>query len=48
MPKNKQQKFCVNTSEMTKTEKGIMAKAIKSGEDQINFLRKPPDDSDEE
>ena len=29
MSKNKQPKFCVDTSEMTKTEKGVMARAIK-------------------
>jgi len=50
MPKNKQPpKFCVDTSGMSKTEKGVMARAIKSGEEQINFLRNPKEeDSDDE
>lgn len=46
MSKNKQQKFCVDTNEMTKIEKGVMARAIKSGEEQINFLRKPQEEED--
>ena len=42
-------KFCVDTSEMSKTEKGVMARAIKSGEEQINFLRNSKEeDSDDE
>ena len=32
-------RFCQDTTGMTDTEKGIMARSIKSGQDQINFLR---------
>lgn len=35
----KAKEFCQDTSEMSETEKGIMARAIKGGQDQINFLR---------
>ncbi len=36
MAKNK---FCANTNEMSGTEKKIMANAMKTGQEQINFLR---------
>ena len=31
--------FCANTSEMSDTEKKIMANAMKGGQEQINILR---------
>jgi len=31
--------FCQDTSNMTETEKGVMARAVKAGQDQVNFLR---------
>ena len=48
----KAKEFCQDTSEMTETEKGVMARAVKSGQEQINFLReqeakKTQEDSDE-
>ena len=36
---NKKKTFCANTSEMSDTEKKIMASAMKAGQDQINILR---------
>jgi len=35
----KTKEFCQDTSEMTETEKGVMARAVKAGQDQVNFLR---------
>ena len=35
----KGKEFCQDTSKMTETEKGVMARAVKSGQEQINFLR---------
>jgi len=35
----KTKEFCQDTSKMTETEKGVMARAVKSGQDQVNFLR---------
>jgi len=35
----KKNTFCANTSEMSDTEKKIMALAMKTGQDQINILR---------
>lgn len=32
-------RFCQDTTNMSETEKGIMARSIKAGQDQINFLR---------
>ena len=32
-------RFCQDTTNMTETEKGIMARSVKLGQDQINFLR---------
>ena len=36
MSKNR---FCQNITNMSETEKGIMARSIKTGQDQINFIR---------
>jgi len=36
MPKKR---FCQDTTNMSETEKGIMARSVKLGQDQINFLR---------
>ena len=33
-------KFCQDITDMSETEKGIMARSVKLGQDQINFLRK--------
>lgn len=35
----KAKEFCQDTSEMTETERGVMARAVKAGQEQINFLR---------
>jgi len=35
----KKNTFCADTSEMTDTEKKIMATAMKQGEEQINIVR---------
>jgi len=35
----KKKTFCADTSEMSDTEKKIMATAMKAGQDQINILR---------
>jgi len=32
-------RFCQDITNMTETEKGIMARSVKLGQDQINFLR---------
>ena len=32
-------RFCQDITGMTDNEKGIMARSIKAGQDQINFLR---------
>jgi len=36
---NKKKIFCADTSEMSDTEKKIMASAMKAGQDQINIVR---------
>ena len=35
----KKNTFCADTSKMSDTEKKIMARAMKAGEDQINIVR---------
>jgi len=35
----KKKSLCADTSEMTDTEKKIMARAMTAGEDQINIIR---------
>jgi len=40
-------RFCQDTTGMTETEKGIMARSIKSGQDQINFLREQAKENSE-
>ncbi len=35
----KKKTFCADISEMTDTEKKIMARSMKAGEDQINIVR---------
>ena len=44
----KKNTFCADTSEMTDTEKKIMARAMKAGEDQINIVRESRTQESEE
>ena len=32
--------LCADSSDLSETEKGIMARSMKAGQEQINFLRK--------
>jgi len=43
----KKNTFCADTSEMSDTEKKIMASAMKAGEDQINILREAQTENQE-
>ena len=44
----KKNTFCADTSEMTDTEKKIMATAMKQGEEQINIVRESRTQESEE
>ena len=38
--KNNNHGLCADSSDLSDTEKGIMARSMKAGQEQINFLRK--------
>lgn len=37
---NNKHGLCADSSNLSETERGIMARAMKAGQEQINFLRK--------